>query len=66
MANQKGTGRTDERGRPEDIRPFPRRLSDVLVAAHAVAPEWHRDMPAAQQPNIDNAVSKTVNLPARV
>jgi len=51
-------------GDPKDIRQIPRSLSDVLVTAHEIAPEWHIHMQAALQANIDNAVSKTVNLPA--
>jgi len=49
---------------PTDIRQIPRSLSDILVTAHDIAPEWHVYMQAALQDNIDNAVSKTVNLPS--
>jgi len=49
---------------PKDIHQIPRSLSDFLVTAHEIAPEWHIHMQAALQANIDNAVSKTVNLPA--
>jgi ribonucleoside-diphosphate reductase alpha chain len=49
---------------PKAIRQIPRKLSEVLVTAHEIAPEWHVYMQAALQANVDNAVSKTVNLPA--
>jgi len=45
------------------IPEIPEKLADVLVTAHQIAPEWHVKIQAAFQDNVDNAVSKTVNLP---
>ena len=47
-----------------DIPGVPESLAEVLVTAHQIAPQWHVYVQAAFQSNIDNAVSKTVNLPA--
>ena len=48
---------------PKEISEIPRSLVEVLCTAHEIAPEWHVRIQAAFQSNIDNAVSKTVNLP---
>jgi ribonucleoside-diphosphate reductase alpha chain len=44
------------------VSEIPKKLADVLVIAHEIAPEWHVRMQAAFQKYVDNAVSKTVNL----
>jgi ribonucleoside-diphosphate reductase alpha chain len=49
---------------PSEIPEIPRELAEVLATAHEIAPEWHVKIQAAFQKNVDNAVSKTVNLPA--
>jgi ribonucleoside-diphosphate reductase alpha chain len=46
-----------------EIQGIPRPLAEALVAAHEVSAEWHVRIQAAFQQHVDNAVSKTVNLP---
>jgi ribonucleoside-diphosphate reductase alpha chain len=49
---------------PKNIPEIPKKLAEVLLTAHEISPEWHVLIQAAFQQHIDNAVSKTVNLPA--
>ena len=46
------------------INEIPQQLSRLMVTAHEVSPDWHIKIQAAFQTHTDNAVSKTVNLPA--
>jgi ribonucleoside-diphosphate reductase alpha chain len=48
---------------PKNISEIPPEVSQVLVTAHEVSPDQHVRIQATFQKNIDNAISKTVNLP---
>jgi ribonucleoside-diphosphate reductase alpha chain len=53
-----------KRGSVQDISGIPEAIKRIFVTALDIAPEWHVRMQAAFQKYTDNAVSKTVNLPA--
>lgn len=50
-------------GSAQHLAEIPDDMKDVFKTAHEIDPEWHVRMQAAFQEHVDNAVSKTVNLP---
>jgi len=50
-------------GSIQNLKEIPKEARRVFVTALDIAPEWHVKMQAAFQKYVDNAVSKTVNLP---
>ena len=51
-------------GSVQALEEVPKDLQTIFVTALDIAPEWHVRMQAAFQKYVDNAVSKTVNLPS--
>lgn len=52
-----------EEGSAQEVEGIPQRVRKIFRTAHDISPEWHIRMQAAFQKYVDNAVSKTVNLP---
>jgi ribonucleoside-diphosphate reductase alpha chain len=52
-----------KKGSIQMIEEIPRKIRDVFVTSHDIEPEWHVKMQATFQKHVDNAVSKTLNLP---
>jgi ribonucleoside-diphosphate reductase alpha chain len=50
-------------GSVQNLKQVPEKLRRVFVTSLDIAPSWHVRMQAAFQKHVDNAVSKTVNLP---
>jgi len=61
--SEKLMAKVAETGSVHGIEEVPEKWQKVLVTAHEISPEWHVRMQAAWQKNLDNAVSKTINLP---
>jgi len=51
------------KGSIQDVDGIPEDVKRLFVTAHDIKPDWHVKMQAAFQGYVDNAVSKTVNLP---
>jgi ribonucleoside-diphosphate reductase alpha chain len=69
VAKERGFYSTDlmveisKRGSIREIKEIPEDVRNLFVTAMDISPEWHVRMQAAFQRHVDNAVSKTVNLP---
>jgi ribonucleoside-diphosphate reductase alpha chain len=50
-------------GRVNDVTEIPEHLRALFTTAHEIPPEQHIRLQAACQTHVDNAVSKTINLP---
>lgn len=53
----------DNKGSINGIQGIPEKWREVFKTAHEIAPDDHVRMQAAFQAHVDNAVSKTINLP---
>ncbi len=52
-----------KKGSIQNIDEISESIKRVFQTAHEIGPKWHVKMQAAFQKHVDNAVSKTVNLP---
>lgn len=53
-----------KKGSVQGLKEVPKQIQRVFVTAFDIEPEWHIKMQSVFQKYTDNAVSKTVNLPA--
>jgi ribonucleoside-diphosphate reductase alpha chain len=63
LYNEEMMSQIAKTGSIQGLEKMPKDLRRVFVTALDIAPEWHIRMQAAFQKHVDNAVSKTVNLP---
>lgn len=61
--NEELVKRVAERGGVRECPEVPESIRAVFVTSHELATEWHVRHQAAFQRHVDNAVSKTINLP---
>lgn len=52
-----------EHGTVRDLPEVPEDVKKIFGTAHEIHPDWHVKMQAVFQKHVDNAVSKTINLP---
>lgn len=52
----------DNGGKLTDINDVPDEAKEIFVTTHDITPDWHVQMQAAAQENVDAAVSKTINM----
>lgn len=52
-----------KKGSIQDINEISENIKRIFPTAHEIDPKWHVKMQSAFQKHVDNAVSKTVNLP---
>ena len=50
-------------GSVQSVEELPKELRKVFVVAHDISPDWHIKMQVAFQKYVDNAISKTINVP---
>lgn len=54
-----------KKGSVQGLKEVPKNIQKLFVTALDITPEWHVKMQAAFQKHVENAVSKTINLPEK-